>query len=532
MHLQNKFAYELCQLEIDFQSEHRELSAVIMGNSQEKQSPVDKPASEAGEQPSKSPTPNEQARPPRESRPPVQSGFRLTKPLVYDYQRQNPQQQPPVNSPGTKSEENKHRRPLPPSIFEDEEDHEGGVYSHSEASTNRASPQTSAPVTPNPANKPQTFNGESKSERSSARVLIIAPLQSPHRATARDVEEAKKRLKERHRERLAARRANTLRITIDSVVSGFNPREIALPGDATVQMLKQKVRGRARVNRLTLSFNGKELSPDNSTLESHGVISGATVRVHVRSQTGTNNTEDVAALLDLSRSLGALRDLINALPLPQQNAEDREDIGSLASRPKHVPTVSAEDKVKRMGENRKTRNQMSKLREKIGFRSASDSHVTSTRSTARRTSSLFSLGSDESSTAITDKLPMNQGPMTVEEAALYYDPAENEEFARRRGKDLFDPPETQEQLEQLREQLHSTRCAFCRAKLPLALRVQPCRCAKIYCRDHRAPEKHCCPVDLKRVGRAKLEAEVASKPRTPANNDRDDLADTPRKAPH
>lgn len=50
-----------------------------------------------------------------------------------------------------------------------------------------------------------------------------------------------------------------LRVTIDSVIAGFKPKNLLVPPNATIGMLKQKLKGRARMNRLTLSFNGKEL---------------------------------------------------------------------------------------------------------------------------------------------------------------------------------------------------------------------------------------------------------------------------------
>ncbi|KAI6230178.1 RUN domain-containing protein [Aphelenchoides fujianensis] len=121
-------------------------------------------------------------------------------------------------------------------------------------------------------------------------------------------------------------------------------------------------------------------------------------------------------------------------------------------------------------------------------------------------------------------------PFGAQEAAAFFGPPENAEFAaERRDRELADPPESAAELERLKAEFRAARCGFCHARLPLALRVQPCRCARLYCRQHRQPERHCCSVDWKRVDRAKLEAAVVSRPRTPANEDRDDLADTPRK---
>ncbi|CAD5206125.1 unnamed protein product [Bursaphelenchus okinawaensis] len=299
---------------------------------------------------------------------------------------------------------------------------------------------------------------------------------------------------------------NAMNITIKSVMAGAEPLKVRVSKDATVAQLRrtvnQKMQGKSK---FTLSYQGKELSPEDSSLSSHGVEEGAEIQIYVKSKTGSVDREEIAKLLSLGKTLSMFREIVNNMP---SSTEDLEPKSSGRAEPK--PTKQSLE-----SENQKTKRKMEQLIEKMrGRREREESEHALTKKSnkvfgRRSDSDGADAGSVYSDVAEThaEATEMIGDRLTRKELSLYYDPMESTGIAQIRETILMDVATNKEDIRAVREEFATNRCALCYTKLKkLSLCAMKCRCNKVYCATHRNPDAHKCSVDLKEVDRQRLEA--------------------------
>uniref|UniRef100_A0A7E4V7E1 AN1-type domain-containing protein n=1 Tax=Panagrellus redivivus TaxID=6233 RepID=A0A7E4V7E1_PANRE len=356
-----------------------------------------------------------------------------------------------------------------------------------------------------------------------------------------------------------------LTITVESVLTASKPIVIFAPKTATIGFLKSAMRTKTKVRNYALYYESKELTPDDSTLESHGITTDVKLRLHIKAQSGTSDKEDINSLLRLSKSLHDLKTIIGAMPTGNTHSHITK------YRPKTPRNEQCSAAVqKKQEEDKKSKEKMTKLREALAKRSgksmpseeekkpkkkrrrksrkeggiagqypvtlptppAESMHEKETEPPSSDTSSSRSgMSAEETSNPAEEvcnrakssvstgsiisifdpTIVTGNGPVTTKELSLYFDPPETDERNFIYETELFDVPDSRKRLQELKKELSENRCAFCRVKLPLALRAMPCRCQKVYCKTHRAPQTHSCSVDLKMVDRIKLQTDVPIK---------------------
>ncbi|CAD5208791.1 unnamed protein product [Bursaphelenchus xylophilus] len=301
-------------------------------------------------------------------------------------------------------------------------------------------------------------------------------------------------------------------INIESVMAGAKPISLKIAKDGTVGTLKKMVRQKMKgVRKFTLSFQGKELAPEERKLSDCGLIDGSSVQIYVSSKTGTVDREEIAKLVKLGQTLSNFKSMVDSIPIP-----DDIELKPGGELPPEVPP----SKLSRELENKKTKEKMAKLKSKLRERSLKNSpeqslkrpmKVFGRRSDSDGESSAGSVWSDvpESHSEISTN---SSDTVTNKEILLYHDPPESRKIMELKENILFDPPASREELAKIREGFSFSCCALCFAKLPLALREMRCRCKKVYCSAHRHPEAHKCAVDLKEVDRQKLDFMKKSPP--------------------
>lgn len=73
-------------------------------------------------------------------------------------------------------------------------------------------------------------------------------------------------------------------------------------------------------------MNYANFRPEDSLLSSHGVVDGSFVSVQVKSYAGTNNREELAALMRLAKPLADFKNLLDAaatMPVAEEEKEQK-----------------------------------------------------------------------------------------------------------------------------------------------------------------------------------------------------------------
>lgn len=97
--------------------------------------------------------------------------------------------------------------------------------------------------------------------------------------------------------------------------------------------------------------------------------------------------------------------------------------------------------------------------------------------------------------------------MSEKELKVFFEPPESLNELCQNCEKLVLAPENEDQLNKIKAEkakLDKTTCNFCRQKLSLSDQEIRCYCNNVFCKRHRDPSKHCCPIDYRITGRNQL----------------------------
>ncbi|CAJ0598045.1 unnamed protein product [Cylicocyclus nassatus] len=101
----------------------------------------------------------------------------------------------------------------------------------------------------------------------------------------------------------------------------------------------------------------------------------------------------------------------------------------------------------------------------------------------------------------------NMQELSEKELQCFFEPPESQEELELQQSELFVPPESVEELNQVKMKRDielKTICKMCHQKLSLAEQEIKCLCQQVFCKRHRAPAAHLCPIDYKQTGRSRI----------------------------
>ncbi|WKY03077.1 hypothetical protein Q1695_016404 [Nippostrongylus brasiliensis] len=304
-------------------------------------------------------------------------------------------------------------------------------------------------------------------------------------------------------------------ITVHSVMDGVRDERINIAVDATVFELKRCIAIATSVlpEQQFLLYNETELSDDAATLGEYGINSPCVITMNVRMHTGL--------LVDRCASDNLMTFLPVFLPVPRGNFTHlRNTIRTMTNvrdrpRPQKTPQpgASTTTAVSRQLENEKTRKRIKNLMEK---RKRKQLHILSSPPTAGHCSPALSTrdgkasASPSEASAAEQKNKSNDRDVTQRELRGFFEPPESENEVSQNREQLHLAPENEDQLNKVkreREQLDRTTCKICRHKLKLSEQEIHCLCQFVFCQQHRDPSAHFCHIDHKQAARTKLKME-------------------------
>uniref|UniRef100_A0A914Z8R5 Ubiquitin-like domain-containing protein n=1 Tax=Panagrolaimus superbus TaxID=310955 RepID=A0A914Z8R5_9BILA len=146
-------------------------------------------------------------------------------------------------------------------------------------------------------------------------------------------------------------------LTVETIMTAAKPLILSVTKSKTIGSVKTAIRAKTKAKNFGIYLNNKELAPEDSTLESHGIISDTKVRLHIKTQSGTSDKEDINSLIRLTKSMNDLRNIIQALPSTSKESKNKEK-----NIPRNKQVINPEKKAE---EDQKSRDKMAKLREKF-----------------------------------------------------------------------------------------------------------------------------------------------------------------------
>uniref|UniRef100_A0A914ZF28 Ubiquitin-like domain-containing protein n=1 Tax=Panagrolaimus superbus TaxID=310955 RepID=A0A914ZF28_9BILA len=149
-------------------------------------------------------------------------------------------------------------------------------------------------------------------------------------------------------------------LTFETIMTASKPLILSVSKFETIGSVKNAIRAETNAKNFGIYLNNKELAPEDSTLESHGIISDTKVRLHIKTQSGTSDKEDINSLILFMKYMNDLRNIIQALPSTSNESKNKDK-----NIPRAKEVVNPEKKAE---EDRKARDKMAKLREKFAQR--------------------------------------------------------------------------------------------------------------------------------------------------------------------
>ncbi|CAD5214673.1 unnamed protein product [Bursaphelenchus xylophilus] len=326
-------------------------------------------------------------------------------------------------------------------------------------------------------------------------------------------------------------------VTFQSIMAGSEPCKSEVRRDATVRDLKfiYQAKSGCPADMVRFTYNGRELSNDDETLEGFGMTTNCSVYVSTRVESGLIERtpppspglffaadilipQNVEALSQMASIRDAIKNMTN---IPNQSSIDKPPDLAKKGEGLWTPEKQMEHQItrSRMRDLLKRRKKVS-ARTPENFRdtgslcsSVGMSPLASEPGTPRnelsKSSSLSDLSnltpkSTASGTSVVE--PMEK-PVTEKEAKIFFDPAETARDLIVVHQDLYDPPRNREELAAIKKEVEKRRkttCGLCRRRLPISQQTAICKCQLTFCERHKNPEDHRCNFDYKLSGRKKL----------------------------
>ncbi|KAF8359602.1 hypothetical protein PRIPAC_94597 [Pristionchus pacificus] len=326
-------------------------------------------------------------------------------------------------------------------------------------------------------------------------------------------------------------------VHIRTMMAGPNNEfTLAISPECTIGNLKHIIADRLDVapERQLLSLEGKQLDDDTAVLPSYGVTSACHILMNIKLSTGTSTKASSDVILFVPNSFpsnnDALRNVIRGMTsrrAPRARRKEKPVDSSAQQRTpqKDMENAMTRNRMKSLIKTRRTRRQSlidsGAINVESGSGAATPDHGSvigsaenSVPATPPEWASSLSASSisSVSTTSLASSSRESVLEVTEKELKMFFDAPETRVELDATRCDLSVPPSSYEEYQQMKkdkELKEKTRCkvvysVVCRSKLKLAEQSVVCACARAFCKKHRAPKEHHCPIDYKQTGRDKI----------------------------
>ncbi|GMR41915.1 hypothetical protein PMAYCL1PPCAC_12110, partial [Pristionchus mayeri] len=325
-------------------------------------------------------------------------------------------------------------------------------------------------------------------------------------------------------------------VHIRTMMAGPNNEfTLAIAPECTIGNLKHIIADRLDVapERQLLSLEGKQLDDDTATLPTYGVTASCHILMNIKLSTGTSTKASSDVILFVPNSFpsnnDALRNVIRGMtsrraPRARRKEKPTDSSAQQWTPQKDMENAMTRNRMKSLLKTRRTRRQSlidsGVINVESGSGAATPDHGSvigsaenSVPATPPEWASSVSASSvsSVSTTSIASSSRESVLEVTEKELKMFFDAPETRAELDVTRCDLSVPPSSYEEYQQMKKQKElkeKTRCKVplqvCRVKLKLAEQSVLCVCARAFCKKHRAPKEHHCPIDYKQTGRDKI----------------------------
>lgn len=322
-------------------------------------------------------------------------------------------------------------------------------------------------------------------------------------------------------------------VHIRTMMAGPNNEfTLAIAPECTIGNLKHIIADRLDVapERQLLSLEGKQLDDDGAILPSYGVTSACHILMNIKLSTGTSTKASSDVILFVPNSFpsnnDALRNVIRGMtsrraPRARRKEKPADSTAQQWTPQKDMENAMTRNRMKSLIKTRRSRRQSlvesGVINVEAGSGASTPDHGSvigsaenSVPSTPPEWASSVSSLSSVSTTSLASLPSVSRESIveiTEKELKMFFDAPETRGELDATRCDLSVPPSSYEEYQTMKkqkEQKEKTRCKVCRAKLKLAEQSVVCACARAFCKKHRAPKEHHCPIDYKQTGRDKI----------------------------
>ncbi|GMT18641.1 hypothetical protein PFISCL1PPCAC_9938, partial [Pristionchus fissidentatus] len=324
-------------------------------------------------------------------------------------------------------------------------------------------------------------------------------------------------------------------VHIRTMMAGSNNEfSLAIAPDCTIGNLKHIIADRldAAPERQLLSLEGKLLDDDLAVLSQYGVTSSCQILMNLKLSTGTSTKASSDVILFVPNSFpsnnDALRNVIRGMTsrrAPSRARRKEKPADSTAQQwtpQKDMENAMTRNRMKSLIKGRRQRRQSlidsgvinvsesgSSTPDHGSVIGSAENSVPATPpewalSSSLSASSISSISTTSLASSSKESVVME---VTEKELKMFFDAPETRGELDATRCDLSVPPSSYEEYQQIKKQKElreKTRCKVCRSKLKLAEQSVVCACARAFCKKHRAPKEHHCPIDYKQTGRDKI----------------------------
>ncbi|GMS89004.1 hypothetical protein PENTCL1PPCAC_11179, partial [Pristionchus entomophagus] len=321
-------------------------------------------------------------------------------------------------------------------------------------------------------------------------------------------------------------------VHIRTMMAGPNNEfTLAIAPDCTIGNLKHIIADRLDVapERQLLSLEGKQLDDDAAVLPSYDVTSTCQILMNIKLATGTSTKASSDVIFFVPNSFpsnnDALRNVIRGMtsrraPCARRKEKPADSTAQQWTPQKDMENAMTRNRMKSLIKTRRTRRQSfidsGVINVESGSGAATPDHGSvigsaenSVPATPPEWASSLSASSISSisTTSLVSSSRESVLEVTEKELKMFFDAPETRAELDATRCDLSVPPSSYEEYQQMKkhkEQKEKTRCKVlpslrCVVPTQIAEQSVVCACGRAFCKKHRAPKEHHCPIDYKQT---------------------------------